>query len=342
MDHDNFDDDRRSLKKQKRSEERKRLKRLEKILESETPEQFAEIYFSGNLSRSDKIMATKYWLKKNPTFSQSDILEFKKGTYADRRKELTRKFMTEDLKKLIKKRTLKKYVDYYLRSDFSVQEKQLATRIWLKEHPEYSNQDVQKEKYLHPLYTVNQKGRRGPRADRRNPVIKELLEKPTPEEYVEMYLTSNLSRSQKQESTSMWLKAHPEFTYKDVDKARSRHPVWRNLRRTEDPKQIKRRTKRRFKKNDYSGGVHKKWTSDVLMEFLELNDKLIDRELAKHFRSSIPAVQSIRRRINLAKKILVIDGKNNPELKDVHELIISDEFVLRRKYKSLTELSQKS
>ncbi|PID28307.1 MAG: hypothetical protein CR982_04470 [Candidatus Cloacimonadota bacterium] len=320
-----------------KQEQKKKMKKLEKLLEAETPQDFANLYFSTNLTRSDKIMATKFWLKKNPQFSSDDILDYKKNIYSKRRKDLTRKLMTDDLKKLIKKRTLKKYVDYYLRSNFSIQEKQLATRIWLKDHPEYSNVDVQKEKYKHPLYVPNINGRKSPRTDKRNPVIKELMEKSTPEEYIDLYLTSNLTRSQKQEATSMWLKSYPQFTYKDVDKARSKHPEWRKMRRSEDPKQIKRRTKRRFKKNDFSGGSHKKWTNEVLFEFLELNDSYIDRELAKHFKSSIPAVQSIRRRINLSKKILKLEGKEEYTLQELHELVLSDEFVLRRRYKSMLE-----
>jgi hypothetical protein len=138
----------------------------------------------------------------------------------------------------------------------------------------------------------------------------------------------------------MWLKAYPEFSYKEVDKARSKHPEWRKMRRAEDPKQIKRRTKRRFKKNDYSGGYHKKWTDEVLFEFLELNDNYIDRQLAKHFKSSIPAIQSIRRRINLAKKILHLDGQDDYTIHQLHDLILSDEFVLRRKYKSMLEIAE--
>jgi AraC-like DNA-binding protein len=109
------------------------------------------------------------------------------------------------------------------------------------------------------------------------------------------------------------------------------------MRRAEDPKQIKRRTKRRFKKNDFSGGYHKKWTDEVLFEFLELNDKYIDRELAKHFRSSIPAIQSIRRRINLGKKILKLANIEEYSIHQLHELVLNDEFVLRRKYRTMME-----
>jgi len=159
-----------------------------------------------------------------------------------------------------------------------------------------------------------------------NQKIKKLLSSKTPKEYIDNSVKSSLSQSEKTRATRIWL-SQTKYSIKDISYARNRHPYWKEVKQ----RNHQFRTKKRFSDFNYSSGNSKSWTPDLLKEFLELNDKNTDRELAQKFKRSLPSIQAIRRRINLAHKIFEKEGAGKVSKSMVMKKIVSDEKVLRKK-----------
>lgn len=158
-----------------------------------------------------------------------------------------------------------------------------------------------------------------------SPKIKKLLTAKTPEEYVDLTFKSGLTQKEKIMATRLWLE-NRDYTRADITHARNRHPHWKS----EKLKDHLERTKKRFEEYNYSTSKIRSWTKELLTDFVEKNDSLTDKELAKTFKRSIPGIQAIRRRINIAKRIIEAEGKSRPTKAGILKLITSDEKVLRR------------
>ncbi len=156
--------------------------------------------------------------------------------------------------------------------------------------------------------------------------IKKILQSKDPQSYIDQSVKSALPGHIKGKITKIWLKQNP-FTSKDIEYARNRHPYWKQKKQMNH----QQRTKQRFEDFNFSSGKEKKsWSAEELIDFVELNSVKTDRELAQHFSRSIPSIQGIRRRINLANKILQKSKIKRINKKMLHKYIVKDEKVLRK------------
>lgn len=160
--------------------------------------------------------------------------------------------------------------------------------------------------------------------------VKKLLSAKTPEEYIDQSVKSNLPQREKARATKIWLE-ETDFTIDDIAYARNRHPYWKAVKQ----KNHQERTRKRFADFNYSAGPTTPWTQDLLKIFLDENEKKTDRELAQEFKRSIPSIQAIRRRINLANRILNLEGTKKITKSMILKKIMSDEKVLRKKLSDL-------
>jgi len=161
--------------------------------------------------------------------------------------------------------------------------------------------------------------------------VKKILSAKTPAEYIDQSVKSNLPQKDKARLTKIWLEQN-EYTIDDIAYARNRHPYWKAIKQ----KNHQERTRKRFSEYNYSKKKSQPWTEELLKKFVELNDEKTDRELAKSFKRSIPSIQAIRRRINLARRISNLEGKAKVTKATIMKHIISDEKVLRKKVADLT------
>lgn len=160
--------------------------------------------------------------------------------------------------------------------------------------------------------------------------MKKLLQKKTADSYVDFAIKSSLSPAEKRFVTRQWLEK-TGLTIEDINYARNRHPYWKKIKM----KGAAERTKARMEKYDFSKGRHKKWGKEELLEFIDLNGKHADFELAEKFQCSIPSIQGVRRLYNLASKILEIEGKRKNKA-SLHKLMLINEKALRNMYRELS------
>lgn len=165
--------------------------------------------------------------------------------------------------------------------------------------------------------------------DQLTPEMKKLMLRKTPESYIDYSVKSSLTPAEKRKVTRIWLKK-TGFTIDDINYARNRHPHWKKIKM----KGSAERTRNRMEKYDFSKGKHKKWGKDELREFLDVNNKLLDYQLAEQFESSIPSIQGVRRLYNLAVKILELEGKKKTK-PALLKLMIINEKALRNQYRQL-------
>ncbi|MDH4262162.1 MAG: hypothetical protein OEV78_03850 [Spirochaetia bacterium] len=165
-----------------------------------------------------------------------------------------------------------------------------------------------------------------------NQKIKKLLSAKTPEEYIDNSVKSKLPQRDKARATKIWLE-QTDFTIEDISYARNRHPYWKAIKQ----KNHQFRTRKRFSDFNYSTGNTQPWTIELLKQFLEVNDKITDRELAQQFKRSLPSIQAIRRRINLANRIFELEGAAKVNKSMILKKIVSDEKVLRKKLNEIKD-----
>lgn len=159
-----------------------------------------------------------------------------------------------------------------------------------------------------------------------------LLQAKTPEEYIDLSVKSKLSQSEKAELTRVWLSQNTKYDITHIQHARNRHPFWKAKKMAGS----RERNQKRFAEYDYSGGKTKSWDEKTLSAFIEKTDEHTDRELAQQFERSIPAIQGIRRKINLARKILDAEGRKKVRKDMLLKKVMNDEKTLRKR---LNELS---
>lgn len=160
---------------------------------------------------------------------------------------------------------------------------------------------------------------------------RKLLSARTPEKYIEKTLDSKLSRGLRAKITKEWLDK-TSYTIEDIQYARNRHPYWKKKKSVgSQERQNKRLEKFNFRAPNAANLV---WTNEKLQEFLSLNSKMVDHELAKHFETTLPAVNHIRRKIKIVEKILEAKRKK-PTAKQMIPLLKRAEKNLKN---MLTEL----
>ncbi len=153
-----------------------------------------------------------------------------------------------------------------------------------------------------------------------------ILESRTPEEYVENSLRSKLLPAEKARLAREWME-ETGFSKADILYARNRNPFWKSKKM----EGAQERTRRRLDEHDYSRGRMIDWTKPKLQDFLELNKKENsgaylhkDWELAKHFGTSIPSIQYLRRKYLRVRELLGPRARKEKIL----ELMASSELVL--------------
>jgi hypothetical protein len=166
-----------------------------------------------------------------------------------------------------------------------------------------------------------------------NKEIVNLLKTKSPAEYVDYCVKSRLKTHEKAKLTKIWLKV-TRYTIQDFEYARNRHPYWKKKKLIGSVE----RNKERLKKFNYYGNkknkTQNKWDEKKLKEFLSLNDVKKDWELAKYFKRSIPAIQHVRRKIMLAKKLAKYNKANENDKRYIFKTILATEDSLRALYKS--------
>lgn len=155
--------------------------------------------------------------------------------------------------------------------------------------------------------------------------VKKLLSAKTPEKYIDISVKSKLPSSIKGLVTRHWI-SKSKYSIDDIKFSRNRHPYWKDKKQTNHTE----RTRKRFEQYNFSNGVSRKWTKEELTEFIKINEKYTDRELAEHFTRSIPSIQGIRRRINLGSRILTAKGEKGIKKSALNKFVRVDEKVLRR------------
>ncbi len=159
--------------------------------------------------------------------------------------------------------------------------------------------------------------------------MKKLLQKKTIDAYVDYSIKSSLTPAEKRFITRKWLDK-TGLTIEDINYTRNRHPYWKKIKMNGAAE----RRKSRMEKYDFSGGKHKKWEKEELLEFIDLNGKHADFELAEIFKCSIPSIQGVRRLYNLSVKILELEGKKRAK-PAIHKLMLINEKALRDMYKKM-------
>ena len=165
--------------------------------------------------------------------------------------------------------------------------------------------------------------------------MKKLFQKKTVDAYVDYSIKSSLTPGEKRFVTRKWLEREG-LTIEDINYTRNRHPYWKNIKM----KGAAERRIVRMEKYDFSGGKHKQWEKEELLEFIDLNPKHADFELAEIFKCSIPSIQGVRRLYNLAVKILDFEGKKKTK-PEMHKLMLINEKALREKYREMNPASVK-
>lgn len=165
---------------------------------------------------------------------------------------------------------------------------------------------------------------------------KKLLSAKTPEEYVNLSIQAKLTQGEKNRITREW-REKTGFSGEEIIRARNRNPYWMKKRQSGYKE---RRAKRIEKYNFARSESRKNWTETDLVKFYELNKKgQKDFELAKVFKTSLPAVYHIRRKINLVEKIFRNSNQRISVPKFI-SLVKCSERTLRQQYLS-SNLSRK-
>ena len=137
-------------------------------------------------------------------------------------------------------------------------------------------------------------------------VERAILASKTPEEYVDKSVKSNLSPARKAVLSREWLKKSG-YTRMDILHARNRHPYWKK-KKSENSAE---RAKRRLSMHDYSTEKVLVWSKDLIGRFLDMSKtdrngkyEKKDHELAAKFKTTIPSIQYMRRKLKLVKKLV--------------------------------------
>jgi hypothetical protein len=153
-----------------------------------------------------------------------------------------------------------------------------------------------------------------------------------PAEYISNSLKSRLQPGRKAYITKMWLRMKG-YGIVEIQHARNIHPYWKSRKMAGS---VERNLKRR-KNHDYSSHRRLDWTDDTIKEFIMMNGKNKDGryihkdyELARHFGSTIPAIQHYRRKYNMAVAIIEKRDCERPSRNRIFNYITKCEQALRK------------
>ncbi len=210
---------------------------------------------------------------------------------------------------------------------------ELARRLealWL--HCDKSSGGTAKNIFTEP-FMYGQSGGKMSKIDMRK--AKPLLDAKTPLEYIDRSIKVKLSATEKAAITRLWLEKRKDYTIKDIEYARNRHPYWK-AKKTDNSLE---RTKLRYQRYSHlaNDSYRKKWTEAEIELFLEHNSTKKDFELAEMLSKTIPSIQSYRRKLKLIEKI----KKNRRNIK-IREFIELAEKVLFRQAKEIEEGTKKA
>jgi len=134
---------------------------------------------------------------------------------------------------------------------------------------------------------------------------KKLLQSKTPMAYIDNSLKCEMSSGRKAAITRIWLEK-TGYTGDEIKHARNRHPYWKEKKLRGAPL----RNEMRSSEHDYSDGTKLEWDVDMIRAFISANEKngagrYVHKgwELAKRFETTIPGIQHMRRKYNMAVKI---------------------------------------
>ena len=158
----------------------------------------------------------------------------------------------------------------------------------------------------------------------------------TPDDFIDRSLKVDIPRGRKAFIARMWLKK-TGYQSSDIEYARNRHPYWK-ARKGEGGAE---RVLQRLHEHDYSGGASIEWNDKRIQKFIELNAKdkngkyiTRDWEIAKRFKCSIATIQHMRRKYNMAVKIITA-SKAKVTAKKLLEYLRMGEGMLREITRSL-------
>ena len=149
-----------------------------------------------------------------------------------------------------------------------------------------------------------------------------LLSAKTPNEYIQYSLVVKISSGRKSKITKEWFEK-TKFTVEDIMYARNRNQYWKYRKGIGG---IERNKLRQIKHNYRIDGDigHIMWPNKNIRLLIDNNDHCKDWKLAKMLKTTIPAIQGYRRKINMLEK-LNIEQKH----KDYMRLIKISETTLR-------------
>lgn len=147
----------------------------------------------------------------------------------------------------------------------------------------------------------------------------------TPEQYIENSWKSKLTAGQKSAITVEWIN-QSGYSIEDIQYARNRNPNWKKLKNKGNVE----RNARRIAKYNYSksADIKKIWTLADIEEFYKVNKTMADWELAKKYKTTLPSVNHIRRKLKIAENILM-SSKEKPTGKKIATLAMTNEKTLR-------------
>lgn len=140
---------------------------------------------------------------------------------------------------------------------------------------------------------------------------KKLFKAKDPEDYIKKSLKCDISPGRKAFVTRHWLKS-TGYKFSELEYYRNRHPYWKakKMEGTAERNVI------RSNKHNYGDGSKKFWDQELIKKFIEMNkkdktDKYIhkDWELAKQFECTIATIQHMRRKFNMAIKIIALKSE---------------------------------
>jgi len=160
---------------------------------------------------------------------------------------------------------------------------------------------------------------------------KMLLKARTPKDYIDKSLKCKISPGRKAFVTRHWLDKK-SYTIEDIKYARNRHPYWKGKKMEGTAERNAMRTQ----EHNYSSGNNLFWDEELIKTFITANKKdkkgnyiNKDWELARDFECTIPAIQHMRRKYNMAVKIIT-SSKGTVTTKRLIDHLMLGESVLRK------------
>ena len=143
----------------------------------------------------------------------------------------------------------------------------------------------------------------------------QLLKAKSPDAYIDKSLKSEISPGRKAFVTKFWLQ-QTGYNSGDLANSRNRHPYCKAKKMEGTPE----RNAIRSSTHNYGDGNNIEWDEKLINRFIDMNKKekngkyiYKDWQLAKEFKCTIAAIQHMRRKANMAEKILSTESKKSTD-----------------------------